>query len=254
MAQTKRYVIYFGNVVANYSNGQSTSGTSDSDIISFKTLAENSLGIYIKTPAQVMQFMRYELFLVNPSLAENLSGVFSVPNLGWNPTMQVITRTYQWSEVTSSKTPYQSSIGSYASDMTTNANMKSGYTLPADGVCEIRWAQLFVFSMDDSNYDLLAADADGEHIFTENMVWFWTYGLQMFSRTAFPEMIDPIDPYEVWWTNENQQAPKRFDFPKMHDYSKVESNIFVGSQKIKDFYVGDEKVKRIYLGDKKVMG
>lgn len=254
MAQTKRYVIYFGNVVANYSNGQSASGTSDSDIISFKTLAENSLGIYIKTPAQVMQFMRYELFLVNPSLAENLSGVFSVPNLGWNPTMQVITRTYQWSEVTSSKTPYQSSIGSYASDMTTNANMKSGYTLPADGVCEIRWAQLFVFSMDDSNYDLLAADADGEHIFTENMVWFRTYGLEMFSRTAFPEMIDPIDPYEVWWTNENQQAPKRFDFPKMHDYSKVESNIFVGSQKIKDFYVGDEKVKRIYLGDKKVMG
>ena len=254
MAQTKRYVIYFGNVVANYSYGQSASGTSDSDIISFKPLAENSLGIYIKTPAQVMQFMRYELFLVNPSLAENLSGVFSVPNLGWNPTMQVITRTYQWSEVTSSKTPYQSSIGSYASDMTTNANMKSGYTLPADGVCEIRWAQLFVFSMDDSDYDLLAADADGEHIFTENMVWFWTYGLQMFSRTAFPEMIDPIDPYEVWWTNENQQAPKRFDFPKMHDYSKVESNIFVGSQKIKDFYVGDEKVKRIYLGDKKVMG
>ena len=254
MAQTKRYVIYFGNVVANYSYGQSASGTSDSDIISFKTLAENSLGIYIKTPAQVMQFMRYELFLVNPSLAENLSGVFSVPNLGWNPTMQVITRTYQWSEVTSSKTPYQSSIGSYASDMTTNANMKSGYTLPADGVCEIRWAQLFVFSMDDSNYDLLAADADGEHIFTENMVWFCTYGLEMFSRTAFPEMIDPIDPYEVWWTNENQQAPKRFDFPKMHDYSKVESNIFVGSQKIKDFYVGDEKVKRIYLGDKKVMG
>ena len=36
--------------------------------------------------------------------------------------------------------------------------------------------------------------------------------------------------------------------------SKVESNIFVGFQKIKDFYVGDDKVKAIYLGDKKVMG
>lgn len=254
MAQTKRYVIYFGNVVAYYSDGQSASGTSDTSIIEFKSNSANSLGIYIKTPIQVMQSQRYELFLVNDALAENLSGVFSSPNLGWNPTMQVITRAYQWSEVSSSKTPYQSSIGSYASDMTTNANMKSGYSLPADGVCGIRWAQSFIFSMDDPNYELLAADADGEHIFTENMVWIWTYGQEMFSRTAFPEMIDPLDPYEVWWTNENQQAPKRLDFPKIYDYSKVESNIFVGSQKIKDFYIGDEKVKRIYLGNKKVMG
>lgn len=254
----KRYIIYCGNVEATYRNGQAASGVSDTNIVEFigNAVTPSNLGIFIKTPLQVMQSLRYELFGVDEALAENMSGIWSSPNVGWTPSQAVHPKQYQWSETSSSKTPYQSSIGSYASEMTTSANMKSGYSLPEVGVATIKWAQTFSFAADDTNYDTMAASADGEHIKTYDDVWFTTYVTgtgTILNRLSFPELIDPIDPYQEWWVKDGT-LPIRFNFPKMYDYSKVESNIFVGSQKIKDFYVGDDKVKAIYLGDKKVMG
>lgn len=255
----KKYIIYTGTVQATYRNGQAASGVSDMDKVEFKSSASSpgSLSIYIKVPLQIMQNLRYELFLVDDDLKENLSGIFSSPNLGWNPSQPVEAKQYQWADSTSSRTIYNSSVGSYVSDMSTNANMKSGYSLPTEGTATIRWAQTFSFATDDTNYDTMAELADDEHIFTDEEVWFQTYvsslGKTILSRKSFPEMIDPIDPYQEWWVKDGT-LPIRFNFPKMYDYSKVESNIFVGSQKIKDFYVGDDKVKAIYLGDKKVMG
>ena len=254
----KRYIIYCGNVQATYMNGQAPSGVSDTNLVEFIGNAgtPNNLGIYIKTPLQVMQALRYELFGVDEALAENMSGIWSVPNVGWNPSQAVQPKQYQWSESSSSRTSYQSTIGSYASDMSTSANMKSGYSLPEVGVATIKWAQTFSFSLDDSNYDTMAAPADGEHVKTYDDVWFVTYisGVgNILKRLSFPEMIDPIDPYQEWWIK-GSSLPIRLNFPKMYDYSKVESNIYLDDKKMKTFFIGDDKVKAIYLGDKKVMG
>ena len=75
----KKYIIYTGTVQATYRNGQAASGVSDMDKVEFKSSASSpgSLSIYIKVPLQIMQNLRYELFLVDDDLKENLSGIFS---------------------------------------------------------------------------------------------------------------------------------------------------------------------------------
>ena len=58
-----------------------------------------------------------------------------------------------------------------------------------------------------------------------------------------------------FWHIIDGNLPFRIAFPKMYEYEvELRSNIFVGSQKIKNFYVGDDKVLKMYLGDKLVMG
>lgn len=246
-----RHIIYKYTVASTF-GGSVVESTCDYSRFEYTSVSGNSMNFYVLSDYPLKKYQLYMLVEANETALENMQ--YFTSDATWAPGYP---KCVYKSNQTSTPTPWNSTYNAYTIINGQILGVMSGTTLQPDSQVTAEYHQMFWFTEDDPTFEQVAAIADGVHILTDEMCWLTWYSLAqsktMLSRLNFPEMIDPLDPYTKWWII-NASGPIRFNFPKMYDYSKVESNIFVGSQKIKDFYVGDDKVKAIYLGDKKVMG
>lgn len=246
-----RHIIYKYTVASTF-GGDVVQSSCDYDRFEYTSAAPNNMTFYILSDFPIKKYQLYMLVDANATALENMQYFNS--DATWAPGYA---RCVYKSNQATSPIPWNSAYNAYTIINGQVLSVKSGTTLQPNSQVTADYRQMFWFAEDDPIFEQVAAIADGVHILTDEMCWLTWYSTAqskvVLSRLNFPEMIDPIDPYTKWWIF-GESSPTRLAFPKMYDYSKIESNIFVGSQKIKDFYVGDEKVKRIYLGDKKVMG